>query len=170
MRKYITTEVNLHSHTIQRALECSWHFAFNLAVEHSCPELVRFISESWLHDDAYALANHYWSLHKAYEETLDRGRSITMRKAAQVVYNACTEPEVIGLRTLCHKGLGKSVICEAFDYYKASRAAELTPRSKLLILNGAVAYSESLKIPRWTSYCTPIRNFSSNFQRHVSAT
>lgn len=151
MRRHITQDLNRFTHATQRALECSWGFAFKQVIACVDTDLTYFIQGPWLRDDAYALAGHFWGLHKAYEESLDRGRSITMFKAAKAIYTACDQDVGFGLDVLKVQGLGESVFAEAFDFYRASHTAQLTPRSRVLILQGTPRYRENLKIPVWST-------------------
>jgi len=162
MRKYITSDINATAHSIQSKLDCTWEFAFNLAVYYGPESIHSFVSTQWHSDDARALADHFWALHKAYEEVRDRGRSITMSKAAKSIYNAIDTCGTCNLSVLNSPGIGKSVVREAFDFHVAGSSAELTPRSRKIILSGhALGYAHRAKVPLWLSHSPNRKNHTS---------
>jgi hypothetical protein len=159
MRKYITSDINTAAHIIQKTLKCSWEFAFNTATKHDPEVLMPFISDIWHSDDARALADHFWGLHRAYEEIHDRGRSITMLRAAKAIYRQIDTQGSCGLDVLCEHGLSTSVAEEAFEFYSAGISAQLTPRSRSLILDKfALGYAHRAKVPLWDVSPTSPRN------------
>ena len=50
---------------------------------------------------------------------------------------------------LTEKGVGDSLRQEAFDFFVAAHTHDLTPRSRELIVKGAVRYKRNLKLPSW---------------------
>ena len=136
MRKYITRDINVVAHKIQEALQCDWKFAFNITILHGPDAIDPFVSGQWQSDDARVLADHFWGLHRAYKEVSDEGRSITMYRAARSIYDKIHAKGTCGLSALNAPGLGVSVAKEAFDFYIAGTAAQLTDRSRKLILSG----------------------------------
>lgn len=155
MRKYITADINIQTHRMKTLLGCTWGEAFRVVLEFSDvpTETLKHpasILGSWTYESTRALAGHYWGLAKAYEETADKGRSIAMYATAKKIYSVCETQNWCDLKVLASKGKPSSVVREAFDFFRASQRAELTQRSRELILRGARSYSQHLKIPVWT--------------------
>ena len=151
MRKYITSDLNITAHALKASTGCSWGDAFNLSIVAGNVDINDFVNKSWSTENALALAGHFWGLQKAYDELGDKGRAIAMRRAAQAIYNLCSEQASCSIRVLNQTGISRSILKESVDFYVCSSHVTLTPRSRELIRNGAREYAHKVRIPFWSN-------------------
>ena len=151
MRTYITSDLNLAAHAFKSQTGCSWKDAFNLSIVAGDIDIEQFLTKEWSFENALALAGHFWGLQKAYDELGDRGRAITMRRAAQAIYNVCNTQTPCSMRVLNQTGISRSILKESVDFYRCGSNLTLTPRSQELIRNGAREYAHQVKVPFWSN-------------------
>lgn len=155
MRRYITQEHNLMVHEIAKSTPLSWGESFRLVMRldsHITLDLLKnpnSLIHKWGVDSAIALAGHFWGLSKGYEEIQDKGRSFATYNLARNIYKQVDYKKECDFHLLTEKGVGDSLRKEAFDFFVAAHTHDLTPRSRELIVKGAVRYKRNLKLPSW---------------------
>lgn len=155
MRRYITPEHNLMAHEIAKSTPLSWGESFRLVMRLDSNITLDLLKspnsliKKWDADSAIALAGHFWGLSKGYEEIQDKGRSFATYNLARNIYKRVDFKKECDFNLLTEKGVGDSLRQEAFDFFVAAHTHDLTPRSRELIVKGAVRYKRNLKLPSW---------------------
>ena len=155
MRKHISSKLNTVAHQLMNKTNLPWGTCFRLGIKllnipmHDL-RVSTSITGTWREASTYALAGHFWGLHKAYEELGDTGRSYTMRRASKTLYSKVDTYYACSLKDLSMaQGLAEGVLKESVDFFVASQSKELTPRSKNLIALGAQHYQMYVEAPKW---------------------
>ena len=155
MRAYITTDLNLRTHTLKASLGLTWGQAFRLACRTQDIPLELIDNQvalfgKWDAESSKALAGHFWGLSKAYDELGQRGKAVAMHKTAKALYTLLDLNVPLNLNVFMQlKGVGNSTVQEAIDFFTASTQQNLTPRSESLVSSGAKNYADNIKRPLW---------------------
>lgn len=151
-----TADLNRLAWRIKKSQNISWGASLRLAIKvASLPSgsdaHPSSVFGEWSASSHYAVAGHFWGLHKAYSEIGDTGRSIAMSKVAKTLYAMYEEMVPVQFNKLIRqRGIKESIASEIVDFYAAAYHGVPTARSLELMSKGASHYQSVIKLPRWT--------------------